>query len=120
MSSSSPTELMVHTAKALGSTGLSQQMARAGDGMGQGLFDPPEVGGWPSNAFWVSTNNVLARVNFALTTLSGMPTVPAFKDAHQVQLDGVVSTETTQLLNSATDDATRWLILLASPEFQLK
>jgi len=116
----SPTELMVHTAKALGSTGLSQQMARAGDGMGQGLFDPPEVGGWPSNASWVSTNNVLARVNFALTTLSGMPTVPAFKDAHQVQLDGVVSTETTQLLNSATDDATRWLILLASPEFQLK
>jgi uncharacterized protein (DUF1800 family) len=88
--------------------------------MGQGLFDPPEVGGWPSNASWISTNNVLARVNFALTTLSGMPNMPAFKDAHVTHLDGVVSAETAQLLNSATDDATRWLILLASPEFQLK
>jgi uncharacterized protein (DUF1800 family) len=116
----SPTELMVHAAKALGNTQLTQQMARAGDGMGQALFDPPEVGGWPSNASWISTNNVLARVNFALTTLSGMPNVPAFKDAHVTHLDGVVSAETAQLLNSASDDATRWLILLASPEFQLK
>ena len=116
----SPTELMVNAAKALGSTQLSQQIARTGDGMGQGLFDPPEVGGWPSNASWVSTNNVLARVNFALNTLSGMATVPPFKDAHVVHLDGVVSAETAQLLNEATDDATRWLIVLASPEFQLK
>ena len=32
----------------------------------------------------------------------------------------IVSEPTAQLLNSATDDGTRWLILLASPEFQLK
>jgi hypothetical protein len=32
----------------------------------------------------------------------------------------VVSPATALLLNSSPDDATRWLILLASPEFQLK
>jgi len=116
----SPTELMVSSAKALAVNVSSQQIARAGDGMGQGLFDPPEVGGWPSNGSWVSTNNVLARVNFAINTLSALQSVPAFKNAHAVQLDSVVSQDTAQLLNATTDDASRWLILLASPEFQLK
>ena len=116
----SPTELMISSAKALGTNTLAKQIAQAGDGMGQGLFDPPEVGGWPSNASWISTNNVLARVNFAITTLTALPNVPKFNNAHATQLDSVVSQDTAQLLNAASDDASRWLILLASPEFQLK
>lgn len=116
----SPTELMVHTAKALETPALAKAIGLAGQGMGQLLFDPPEVGGWPSNASWVSSNNVLERVNFAQATLTGMAKIPAFKDAHTMHLDGVVSPATAQLLNSSPDDATRWLILLASPEFQLK
>jgi uncharacterized protein (DUF1800 family) len=126
----SPTELMVHIAKALdtpasatlapSAPGLARAIGLAGQGMGQLLFDPPEVGGWPSNASWISSNNVLARVNFAQATLTGIAKIPAFKDAHTIHLDGVVSPATAQLLNSSPDDATRWLILLASPEFQLK
>jgi uncharacterized protein (DUF1800 family) len=124
----SPTELMVHMAKALETpplanviqTPAARAIGLAGQGMGQMLFDPPEVGGWPSNASWISSNNVLARVNFAQATLTGLSRIPAFKDAHTVHLDGVVSPATAELLNSSPDDATRWLILLASPEFQLK
>jgi uncharacterized protein (DUF1800 family) len=116
----SPTELMVHMAKALETPALAKAIGLAGQGMGQLLFDPPEVGGWPSNASWVSSNNVLERVNFAQATLTGLAKIPAFKDAHTMHLDGVVSPATAQLLNSSPDDATRWLILLASPEFQLK
>ena len=126
----SPTELMVNIAKAieapapatLGATasGPARAVGLAGQSMGQVLFDPPEVGGWPSNASWISSNNVLARVNFAQATLTGLARIPAFKDAHTIHLDGVVSPATAQLLNSSPDDGTRWLILLASPEFQLK
>jgi uncharacterized protein (DUF1800 family) len=116
----SPTELIVNVAKALETPPLARAISAAGQGMGQLLFDPPEVGGWPSNASWISSNNVLERVNFAQTTLTGMAKIPAFKDAHAIHLDGVVSPATAQLLNSSPDDATRWLILLASPEFQLK
>ncbi|HTD64888.1 MAG TPA: DUF1800 domain-containing protein [Verrucomicrobiae bacterium] len=116
----SPTEVMVHMAKALETPALAKAIGLAGQGMGQLLFDPPEVGGWPSNASWISSNNVLERVNFAQATLTGMAKIPAFKDAHAIHLDGVVSPATAQLLNSSPDDATRWLILLASPEFQLK
>jgi len=115
-----PVELMVHMAKALETPALARSIAMAGNGMGQTLFDPPEVGGWPSNASWISSNNVLARVNFAQATLTGMPRIPAFKDAHLLHLDGVLSPATAQLLGASPDDATRWLILLASPEFQLK
>ncbi|MDQ2913669.1 MAG: DUF1800 domain-containing protein [Chloroflexota bacterium] len=116
----SPTELMVHMAKALETPALARAIGLAGQGMGQLLFDPPDVGGWPSNASWISSNSVLTRVNFAQATLTGMAKIPAFKDAYAIHLDGVVSPATAQLLNSSPDDATRWLILLASPEFQLK
>jgi uncharacterized protein (DUF1800 family) len=116
----SPTEVMLHIARALEQPTLSRAIAQSGSGMGQALYDPPEVGGWPSNASWVSSNNVLTRVNFVVTTLGGMQKLPAFGNAHQVHLDGIVSPQTAQLLNSASDDQTRWLILLASPEFQLK
>jgi uncharacterized protein (DUF1800 family) len=123
----SPTELMINIAKALetpapaaAAPGAPRAIGLAGQSMGQVLFDPPDVGGWPSNASWISSNNVLARVNFAQAALTGLARIPAFKDAHTVHLDGVVSPATAELLNSSPDDATRWLILLASPEFQLK
>ena len=116
----SPIEVMVHIARALEQPQLSRTIAQSGSGMGQALYDPPEVGGWPSNASWVSSNNVLTRVNFVVTTLGVTQKLPAFGNAHQTHLDGIVSEQTAQLLNSATDDQTRWLILLASPEFQLK
>ena len=116
----SPTEVMLHLARALEQPTMSRAIAQSGSGMGQALYDPPEVGGWPSNASWVSSNNVLTRVNFVVTTLGAMQKLPAFGSAHQVHLDGIVSPQTAQLLNSASDDQTRWLILLASPEFQLK
>jgi uncharacterized protein (DUF1800 family) len=116
----SPTEVMIHVARALEQPNLARQIVQSGSGMGQGLYDPPEVGGWPTNASWVSSNNVLTRVNFVVTTLGGMPKLPLFGSAHQTHLDGIVSPQTATLLNAASDDQTRWLILLASPEFQLK
>jgi uncharacterized protein (DUF1800 family) len=116
----SPTEVMVHIARALEAPQLARTIAQSGAGMGQALYDPPEVGGWPSNASWVSSNNVLTRVNFVVTTVNAMQKLPPFGSAHQTHVDGIVSERTAELLNSATDDQTRWLILLASPEFQLK
>ena len=116
----SPTELMVSTAKAVENPQLAKMIAQSGSGMGQTLFDPPEVGGWPSNASWVSSSEVLARINFTVNALGTMAKLPAFKDAHSVFLDGVVGPKTAELLNQTGDEASRWLIVLASPEFQLK
>jgi uncharacterized protein (DUF1800 family) len=117
----SPTEFMVHAANALGEAGLSKVVVAAGSGMGQSLFDPPDVNGWPNNASWISSNTVVERVNFVTAALGHIKgTLPSASDAARKHLDGVVSPQTANLLNQATDERSRWFITLASPEFQLK
>ena len=46
---------------------LGRQGAVADGGMGQQLFEPPNVAGWPLGAAWFSTGTMLARTNFAAT-----------------------------------------------------
>jgi uncharacterized protein (DUF1800 family) len=116
-----PTEFMVHTARALGAPNLSKLVAGAGSGMGQSLFDPPDVNGWPTNESWISSNTVVERVNFVTAAMAQVKkSLPNAADAPKNQLDGVLSPQTATLLNQATDDRARWFITLASPEFQLK
>lgn len=116
----SPTEFMVHAARALGSDRLARLVAVSGPGMGQGLFDPPDVGGWPNNDSWISSNNVVARVNFVSAALKEPGPLPQAINAARVHLDSVLSPQTEKQLAGAADDRSRWLTVLASPEFQLK
>jgi uncharacterized protein (DUF1800 family) len=117
----SPTEFMVHAAKALGTAPLSRLIVTAGSGMGQSLFDPPDVNGWPNNSAWISTNTVVERVNFVTSALGqAKSSLPSASGAVHHHLEGIVSQQTATLFNQATDEATRWFITLASPEFQLK
>jgi uncharacterized protein (DUF1800 family) len=117
----SPAEFTLHAARALGLSNASKLIASAGAGMGQSLFDPPDVGGWPNNESWISSNTVVERVNFVTAALGQLKTsVPAASDAARVHLDGVLGPQTAALLNQAADDRARWFITLASPEFQLK
>jgi uncharacterized protein (DUF1800 family) len=115
-----PTELMVSAAKAIGSQSVAMAIAAAGNGMGQNLFDPPSVGGWPDSAAWVSSNTMLARANFASNILGASRTLPPAMNAVSRQLEGVLGPETARALASAADDRRRWFVILASPEFQLK
>jgi uncharacterized protein (DUF1800 family) len=39
--------------------------------MGQDLFEPPNVGGWPGGRGWVHTRGLIARANFAAALVSG-------------------------------------------------
>jgi len=117
----SPIEFMVSVAKALGTTPqLTRAISGASSGMGQVLFDPPSVGGWPRNEAWVSSNTVVARANFVTQAIGQTRTLPAGVDAYKRHLDGVVGPATAELLTNATDDRSRWSVVLSSAEFQLK
>ncbi len=116
----SPTEFMVHAARALTNTGLGRLIATSGQGMGQSLFDPPSVGGWPQNESWISSNTMLARANFVTAAIAATRKLPPADKAHAQHLDSVISPQTLKLLNEAGDDRKRWSLILASPEFQLK
>jgi uncharacterized protein (DUF1800 family) len=39
--------------------------------MGQDLFDPPNVGGWPGGRAWVSSRSLVARANYAAALVGG-------------------------------------------------
>jgi uncharacterized protein (DUF1800 family) len=116
----SPTEFMVHALRALGAESQTRMVMGSASNMGQVLFDPPDVGGWPNNESWISSNTVVARVNFATNLLNAAKPLPSAADAHRQYLDGVLSPQTASALNRASDDRTRWMLVLASPEFQLK
>ncbi len=116
----SPIEFMVATAKALGAPQLSKMIVQQGQGMGQTLYDPPSVGGWPNNAGWVSSNTMLGRINFVTAAMSQLRSVPPSGNAHAQYLDSTLSAQTLSILNLASDDKRRWTGLLCCPEFQLK
>ena len=39
--------------------------------MGQDLFDPPNVGGWPPGRAWIHARGLIARANYAAALISG-------------------------------------------------
>ncbi|MEK6620209.1 MAG: DUF1800 domain-containing protein, partial [Chloroflexota bacterium] len=66
----SPVEYMVSAAKVFAAPQLAKLAIQAGQGMGQVLFDPPSVGGWPENESWISSSTMLARINFAAAAIA--------------------------------------------------
>ena len=116
----SPTEYMVSAAKAVGSQTLTRTILANANGLGQTLFDPPSVGGWGDNEYWISSNTMLQRANFITTALGQTKTLPLTTGADQRLLEGVLGPRTAAELAATKDERKRWYVLLASPEFNLK
>jgi uncharacterized protein (DUF1800 family) len=116
----SPIELMVSAAKALNAPALSRLIVTSGPGFGQVLFDPPSVGGWTDGAGWVSSNGMLGRINFATLAVQETRSLPSSADAPAVYLDSTVGPQTAAILSTETEDRSRWIAILSSPEAQLK
>ena len=70
----SPADLMVGFVRQSGGQ-LSQPVAAAVAlaGMGQNLFSPPNVRGWPGGDAWINTHTLLARKQFLERALIGSP-----------------------------------------------
>ena len=70
----SPAELVAGTARAAGGFGYPDpsdvQLAVGASAMGQQLLDPPSVEGWHTGAEWITTANLVNRVNFAVSQFS--------------------------------------------------
>jgi hypothetical protein len=73
----SPVEYAVGAIKAIGAPSETARLltnrAAAVRAMGQVLFDPPNVAGWPAGAVWLSSSAVLARLNFINQITGGAP-----------------------------------------------
>jgi uncharacterized protein (DUF1800 family) len=67
-----PVEFVVRAIKEVGWQGLTLDEAKAPlSNMGMQIFEPPNVGGWPTGAGWFSTATMLARSNFGSALVAG-------------------------------------------------
>jgi uncharacterized protein (DUF1800 family) len=118
----SPVEFMVAAALAVGADpdAAAELIADYGEPAGQALFQPPNVGGWPGGARWISPGPMLARFNFVSALLDQVGAPASAENAADLHLDGVLSAATALRLHRASSDRERWLVVLTSPEFNLK
>jgi uncharacterized protein (DUF1800 family) len=114
----SPVELVVGTLRQLDvTTGPAMPFAVVSAGMGQNLFSPPNVKGWPGGEAWINSSTLLARKQFldrlaradaaplpAVSAMRGMTTAP---DAATPGDERAANAPASTLPSTADDDQAR-------------
>src|SRR5581483_9658550 len=96
----SPVEYVITNMRLLGITSADKAVLQGLRTMGQELFNPPNVAGWPGGRSWLNTDTIFARLNFADRLTSDRRTdAPWYFDPQAV-------------LNGATDAVGRFVELL--------
>ena len=127
-----PVEWMVGSLRVLGLTATAAQALYPNvlstlDLLGQSLFNPPSVGGWPQNTYWLSTQTTLARVRFA-TVLAAKADVGWLEGAPVATWPDVLSSRlgidhwspgSLSALKTTTGSRSALVLALTSPEFVL-
>jgi uncharacterized protein (DUF1800 family) len=124
----SPAELAAQTLRATGSDLNAYVPAvTASAAMGQLLFYPPNVAGWPAGTSWINSSTLLTRINFVNAAAQRMqPSAPiqTLDPLVATLVDGNLSPTTRDGLHAfaaahPTDKAGLLFMVLATPEFQL-
>jgi len=102
----SPVEFVVGTYKTLALSPIDVRVQQALNQMGQVLFYPPNVAGWPGGANWLTSQTMIVRQNF-ITSLVNSPTM---------QQDGWLSGVPVKAAQAASDLTHRILMGDASPK----
>src|SRR5947209_15859279 len=104
--------------------GAFRQAATAMAPMGQVLFYPPNVAGWPAGSSWINSSTLLSRVNFATALAQKAGSAASLDQLLATFVDGTVSPTTHDTLTQLAHDnpgASADLLSLtrSTPEFQL-
>jgi uncharacterized protein (DUF1800 family) len=129
----SPAEFVAQSLRGLGGAaaspspsggGVFRQAATAMAPMGQMLFFPPNVAGWPAGASWINSSTLLSRVNFATALAQKSGSTASLDQLLGTFVDGTVSATTHDTLTQFSHDnpgaaADLLSLTLSTPEFQL-
>ena len=124
----SPAELVAQTLRAVGGDAKAYSAAAtASAAMGQVLFYPPNVAGWPAGTSWINSSTLLTRINFVNSASQRMrPPSPGqtLDQLTNTLVDGNLSPTTDDGLQAfakahPTNTAGLLFMVLATPEFQL-
>ena len=107
-----------------GQGGGVRQAAAAMAPMGQVLFYPPNVAGWPAGPSWINSSTLLSRVNFATALAQKSGSAVSLDQLLGTFVDGTVSPTTHDTLTQFAHDnpgaaADLLSLTLSTPEFQL-
>ena len=126
-----PVEYVVGALRAVGVTpsdlrARPAQLLPVFAGLGQVPFDPPSVGGWPQNSYWLSTAAALTRWEFA-HRLARTGDISMVADAarservdaaaQMLSVDGWGTTTAAALQRATSDPPTLVTLALVSPEY---
>ncbi len=124
----SPAELAAQTLRATGSDARAYGAAVAASAaMGQVLFYPPNVAGWPAGTAWINSSTLLTRLNFVNGAAQRMRPSPSSSTLNQLTntlVDGNLSHTTRDGLQAfqaahSRNQAGLLFMVLSTPEFQL-
>jgi uncharacterized protein (DUF1800 family) len=124
----SPAELVAQSLKATGADARGFIGAAAGMApMGQVLFYPPNVAGWPGGSSWVNSSTLLSRINFtnaAATRMRASLPTHTLDQLTSTLVDGNLTPTTKGGLQAfaaahAGNQASLLFMVLATPEYQL-
>ena len=117
----SPVELMIGTLKQFDIQPENMRpFLLVGRGLGQDVFGPPNVKGWPGGDSWINSNTLLIRKQFLERVMRGqeMPQEPM---AQEQPKDRKVNFMRAQpVLNTLHFDSERWLARFKGTETQRK
>jgi len=112
----SPIEFMVGALRATGAPTMPLWAHGSLERMGQILFRPPSVKGWPSGAGWLNSAGVVERLKAAQRLGNEHPGVAPRVDS--LCFENVIPEDLHKRLNAA-EGAARVTLALACPEYQL-
>jgi uncharacterized protein (DUF1800 family) len=138
----SPVEFVTGAARALEMFDPSPSTLALADWaaqMGQELFEPPNVGGWPGGRAWIHTSSLIKRANYAAALIAGSsmgrpspydPTVLSKKYGFSTDAQGMLTFHHRLLFGvdpsaelrrrfAGADGKKMVVMLLSSPEAQL-
>jgi hypothetical protein len=117
----SPAEYVVGMVRMFGAGAVLTDLPLATTRMGQALFNPPNVAGWPGGVDWLNTSSWLARANFANAVVTARDNAGLLNEAiarHRLTtpsalvehfagllLDGQLSAQTRRTLMDYLTDA---------------
>jgi uncharacterized protein (DUF1800 family) len=87
-----PTEFAVTLLVQTGLSAATIKVFDYADGMGQKVFDPPNVAGWKSNSYWLTTSAISGRANLAKRIVSLLRANNGFNNLYSMSVTQAVDT----------------------------
>ncbi len=118
----SPVDLVIGTMRVLGNPGIEpRNVTSFHRRLGQDLFQPPNVKGWPGGEAWVTTNTLPLRHQFLNRVVRGAAMKAAMSDDGGGESMGVLlAVAPVTPPDTRARPSQRLALLLLDPAFQLK